>query len=354
MNHDVALTKAPLLFPSIVQHLIIETEPSKVQEAEKMKETDPAPPMEAEEPNAACVSALHMILESLMRTTMFSCDVPITLYPETHERFIQDYLDQFYHLFLDKLSLMEENGGVSEILINVLEIMPGWNRHLGFEDRVKMKCTRCKMDTLYPPPQPSFDYGFGYHHSPQSAFEDFTFERILKVIKINSMVPCKTEGCEKLSYVDHIIPTLPSVFTIALEWENNETEEEILATTSVLATEIDISEIYKYEGGSPETKYNLVSMVCSHGDQYACVAYFNNRWVIYFPSEQQVIGDWDSVINTFIRLNMRPDILFFENDMQRKRIVNAQINTPSDVKNTYIQKWDQLQNFMFSLQPQSS
>lgn len=81
--------------------------------------------------------------------------------------------------------------------------------------------------------------------------------------------------------------------------------------------------------------------VCSHGDQYACVAYFNNRWVIYFPSEQQVkkliiyllrdtsklfdlwlsdwvlpvqvIGDWDSVINTFIRLNMRPDILFFEN-----------------------------------------
>lgn len=91
-----------------------------------------------------------------MRTTMFSCDLSITLYPETHERFIQDYLDQFYHLFLDKLSLMEENGGVSEILINVLEILPGWNRHLGFEDRVKMKCTRCKMDTQYPPPQPSF------------------------------------------------------------------------------------------------------------------------------------------------------------------------------------------------------
>lgn len=95
----------------------------------------------------------------------------------------------------------------------------------------------------------------------------------------------------------------------------------------------------------------------------------------------QVIGDWDSVINTFVRLNMRPEILFFENvsyllcfcflimcvcvftqpstylefqDMQRKRIVNAQINTPSDVKNTFIQKWDQLQNFMFSLQPQSS
>ncbi|XP_056853370.1 uncharacterized protein LOC108833052 [Raphanus sativus] len=153
------------------------------------------------------------------------------------------------------------------------------------------------------------------------------------------MAPCKTEGCEKLSFVDHIIPVLPSVFTIALEWENNETEEEILATTSVLATEIDISKIYKYEGESPQTKYNLVSMVCSHGDEYACVAYGNNRWVSFFPSEQEAIGDWDSVISTFVRLNMRPELLFFENDMQRKQIVNAQINTPIDEKNRIVQKY---------------
>lgn len=54
-------------------------------------------------------------------------------------------------------SLQEENGGgVTEILLNVLEILPVLNRrHLGFEDVVKMNCTRCKMDTEYPP-QPSF------------------------------------------------------------------------------------------------------------------------------------------------------------------------------------------------------
>ncbi|KAF8088736.1 hypothetical protein N665_0531s0009 [Sinapis alba] len=330
-------------------------EQSKVQEAEKMKETDPVPPMKAEEPNAACVSALDMILKSLMRTTMFSCDLAITLYPLAHQRFIQDYLAHLYHLFLNKLSLVtEENGGVSEILINVLEILKSWNSHLQFDDLVKMNCTRCKMNTDYPP-QPSFGIIIVANslRETKSAFEDLTFERILKVIKINSMIPCKTEGCEKLSYVDHIIPKLPSVFTIALEWENNETGEEILATTSVLATEIDISKIYKYEGESPHTKYNLVSMVCSHGDQYACVAYENNGWVSYFPSEQQVIGDWGSVLNTFIRLNMRPEILFFENDMQRKTIVNAQINTPSDVKFTLVQKWHTLQIFLFCLLPQS-
>ncbi|KAG2312533.1 hypothetical protein Bca52824_024090 [Brassica carinata] len=180
-----------------------------------------------------------MILESLTRTTVFSCDdLAITRFSEQHQRIVQDYLDPFYYLSLNKLSLMEENGGgVSEILINVLEILPGSNRrHIGFEDLVKMNCTRCKMDTEYPP-QPSFDYVFFFLLLSQSAFEDFTFERILKAIRINSMTSCKTK-----------------------DWENNETEEEILATISVLATEIDISKIYKYEGGSPQTKYNLVSM----------------------------------------------------------------------------------------------
>lgn len=118
---------------------------------------------------------------------MFSCDLAITLFPVQHQEVVQAYLDKCYTLFLNKLNLMvlplffsitfslllfifskasflysslfqEENGGggVSEILINVLEILPGANRHLGFCDLVKMNCTRCKMDTEYPPVQPSF------------------------------------------------------------------------------------------------------------------------------------------------------------------------------------------------------
>lgn len=46
-----------------------------------------------------------------------------------------------------------------------------------------------------------------------------------------------------------------------MEWEKNETDEDIFATNSVLSTEIDISEIFKYEGDSLFTKYRLVSMV---------------------------------------------------------------------------------------------
>jgi len=51
------------------------------------------------------------------------------------------------------------------------------------------------------------------------------------------------------------------LYFLALEWEHNETEGEIFDTTSVLATEIDVSVIYQYEGDSAFTKYRLVSMV---------------------------------------------------------------------------------------------
>lgn len=103
----------------------------------------------------------------------------------------------------------------------------------------------------------------------------------------------------------------------ALKWENNETEEEIFDTTSVLETEIDISVIYKYEGdNSVFTNYRLVSMVrgkvsnfvsvpfkfpllpetspmfnvqvCLCGDLYNCVAYENKRWVRHFCTEIEV------------------------------------------------------------------
>lgn len=167
-------------------------------------------------------------------------------------------------------------------------------------------------------------------------------------------------------------------YCLGLEWEKNETEGEIIDTTSILKTEIDISEIYLYEGGFLAfTIYHLVSMVrpsikfhfgfsyrrlcyqkginkynayiqvCLHGDQYSCVAYENNRWVMHFGNEQevksldiffvihsifdfsllrfwklnqvrcvglkQVIGDWNSVLSIFAAQKIRPTILFYEN-----------------------------------------
>ena len=48
----------------------------------------------------------------------------------------------------------------------------------------------------------------------QYAFEDLTFESILKVIRTTFMLPCDKEGCGKRNYVERVINTLPSVFTI--------------------------------------------------------------------------------------------------------------------------------------------
>ncbi|KAF8118653.1 hypothetical protein N665_0003s0028 [Sinapis alba] len=185
-----------------------------------------------------------------------------------------------------------------------------------FYETPKKMCNKCKKDTEYP-----LELAYGLImianslREFKSAFEDLTFENILKVERTTLMLPCDKEGCGKRNYVERMINTLPSVFTIAIEWENNETEEEISATTSVLASEIDISEIYKYEGDSIFTKYHLVSMVCLCGDQYNCIAYENNRWIRYFASKKEVIGDWNSVLSSFVKLKIRPDILFFENVM---------------------------------------
>ncbi|OAP12216.1 hypothetical protein AXX17_AT1G58770 [Arabidopsis thaliana] len=159
-------------------------------------------------------------------------------------------------------------------------------------------------------------------------FENLTFEKIVQIIRISLKMPCDKEGCGKRNYVQRMINKLPTVFTIALEWEHNETEGEIFDTTSVLETEIDVSVIYQYEGDSAFTKYCLVSMVCSDGDRYNCVAYEDNRWVRHVRSQKKVIGDWDGVLSIFRELHIRPEILFFEN---REHMFSAQGSQASSV-----------------------
>ncbi|XP_019101032.1 PREDICTED: uncharacterized protein LOC104788568 isoform X1 [Camelina sativa] len=146
-----------------------------------------------------------------------------------------------------------------------------------------------------------------------SVFVIRAFETTLKIIRLNVKMLCDKEGCGKRNYVQRVINNLPTVFTIALQWENNETSCDIFSTVAALETEICISAICRYEGDSLYTKYRLVSMACSHGDQYNCIAYENSRWVRYFGSEKEVIGDWKSVVNIFVTHdNIRPEILFFE------------------------------------------
>ncbi|XP_056848443.1 uncharacterized protein LOC108840706 [Raphanus sativus] len=267
-----------------------------------------------EKPNATRASALDTILKSLWKISVFRKEL---LSSFTEDEFVFELRD----FVLSNLSLMEPNG-VYDLLVTILELLPRWET--GYEplqskfevyETLKKMCNRCKLDTEYPL---QLAYGpiviANSLREFKSAFEDLTFENLLKVIRTTLMMPCDKEGCEKRNYVERVINTpLPSVFTIALEWENNETEEEISATTSVLATEIDISEICKYEGDSVFTKYRLVSMVCLCGDQYNCISYENDRWIRYFASKKEAIGDWNSVLTSFVKLKIRPEILFFEN-----------------------------------------
>ncbi|CAH8307465.1 unnamed protein product [Eruca vesicaria subsp. sativa] len=287
--------------------------------------------------------------KSLLKISVFLSDFLLEFCQETtHHIFTEDgeYAvppsTQLRDFLLNNLSVTHhplEPNGVFDFLVTILKLLPLWRSGNGEEEEeslsskfevyavVKKICNRCRLVTEYP-----------------SAFEDLTFEKILKLERITLMMPCDKEGCGKRNYVERVINKLPSVFTIgkhpikfiyfvitkeklvfelfiALEWENNETEEEILATTSVLATEIDISKIYKYQGDSIFTKYQLVSMVCLCGDQYSCVAYENNRWIRYFASKKEVLGDWDTVVSVFLKVKVQPVILFFENVMGRDQIV---------------------------------
>ncbi|XP_022551740.2 uncharacterized protein LOC106407598 [Brassica napus] len=278
-------------------------------EAHEAKKTE-------EKQNATRASALDTILKSLWKISFFR--------KELISSFTEDELVSELRDFI--LTHPMESNGVYDFLVTILDLLPRWNT--GYEHDKSLKsmfevyetpkkmCNRCKLDTEYPP---ELAYGLiliaNSLREFKYAFEDLTFENILKVIRTTLMLPCDKEGCGKRNYVERVINTLPSVFTIALEWENNETEEEISATTSVLATEFDISEIYKYEGDSIFTKYRLVSMVCLCGDQYNCMAYENNRWIRYFALNKEVIGDWNSVLSSFFKLKIRPEILFFQNVM---------------------------------------
>ncbi|XP_020890925.1 uncharacterized protein LOC9322889 isoform X3 [Arabidopsis lyrata subsp. lyrata] len=221
--------------------------------------------------------------------------------------------------FINNLSLSQppEANNVFELFVYILENLPPWNPYFEVYELAKKICNRCKMDLEYPVKR---SYGMiitaNSLRETKGLFENLTFEKIVQIIRIGLKMPCDKEGCRKRNYVQRMINKLPTVFTIALEWEKNETEGEIFDTTSVLATEIDISAIYRYEGDSAFTKYRLVSMVCSDGDRYNCVAYENNRWVRHFCSQKEVIGEWDGVLSIFRKLHIRPEILFFENREQ--------------------------------------
>ncbi|KAL1194892.1 hypothetical protein V5N11_020016 [Cardamine amara subsp. amara] len=323
----------------------MDMEPSNDQEVEEIDETypddaDSETEDEADESisniKATIGSAIAMIIKSLWKLGAFLSDLLQDYVREVPESDSEDETDPqnfFYDYLLNDLNLPHslEGNVTRDLFAKIVEHIPRWNSHFEVYSVAKKICNRCKMNLEYP-----FAHSYGLNIVADSlrvlkaAFMDFTFETILKVIRIHSKMLCNKEGCGKQNYVDSVILKLPSVFTIALEWENNETGEEIFETASILETEIDITAMYKYEGDSTFTKYRLASMVCLCGDRYNCVAYERNRWVRYLSSETQVIGDWDDVLSMFRNLNIRPEILFYENAMQRDHMFIAQGSEESE------------------------
>ncbi|KAJ9560193.1 hypothetical protein OSB04_005353 [Centaurea solstitialis] len=142
-----------------------------------------------------------------------------------------------------------------------------------------------------------------------------SFDELLNLVEMNHQLACDPEdgGCGKPNYIHHILSTPPHVFTTVLGWQNTcESVEDIKATLAALATEIDISVLYR--GLDPMNSHRLVSVVCYYGQHYHCFAYNHDheRWMMYDDNTVKVIGSWEDVLKMCEKGHLQPQVLFYE------------------------------------------
>uniref|UniRef100_A0A803L904 USP domain-containing protein n=1 Tax=Chenopodium quinoa TaxID=63459 RepID=A0A803L904_CHEQI len=142
-----------------------------------------------------------------------------------------------------------------------------------------------------------------------------SFDELLNFVEMNHQLACDLEdgGCGKLNHIHHILSNPPHIFTAVLGWQNTcESVDDIAATLSALATEIDISVLYR--GLDPKNVHRLVSVVCYYGQHYHCFAYSHERqrWIMYDDKTVKVIGTWEEVLSMCERGHLQPQVLFYE------------------------------------------
>ncbi|GAB4860675.1 hypothetical protein Ancab_035838 [Ancistrocladus abbreviatus] len=180
----------------------------------------------------------------------------------------------------------------------------------------RMNCYNCGLESRH------LKYTTFFHNINASALRtmkvmcaESSFGELLNLVEMNHQLACDPEasGCGKLNHIHHILSTPPCVFTTVLGWQNTcESVEDIRATLSALATEIDISVLYR--GLDPKNIRRLVSVVCYYGQHYHCFAYSHDqeRWIMYDDKTVKVIGSWDEVLAMCERGHLQPQVLFYE------------------------------------------
>ncbi|CAA7035123.1 unnamed protein product [Microthlaspi erraticum] len=302
-------------------------------------EDPPAEPLEAAvgEAVARYNSALDMTLKALMNIKVLKDDVkqPFHAHPgEQVPSALQNFFTAFSsdmikndgvysYLFRDLLASIEEvtpidrlTSYADEAFEKILQLWQCWknsereslvNRLFTLNENESISCRKCRREQKSPE-----ERFYGTLIAADSirdlkcAFGDIKFVDILKVDRVDYKMLCDIEkgGCGKTNFVHRTISRCPPIFTIMLEWERTETEEEISETTKALELEIDISRLY--QGFEPNTNYRLVSMVGSVEEKECiCIAYQEDRWV-------NLKSDWESVVRFFGERNVRPEILFYE------------------------------------------